>query len=592
MTMSGTRYAGSLGMLALVLTVACDGQTRATALRPGDAVAESPLRVAVTLPTDLADGALDGRLLVMISAADEGEPRFQVSDAVTTAQVFGVDVDGWVPGTEAEIDGTVFGYPAPSLGHLPAGTYRMQALLNRYQTYARSDGHTVKLPPEMGEGQQWARKPGNLYSTPVEVRIDPTSSETIRLSLDQEIPPITPPQDTEWVKHVRMRSDLLSDFWGTDVYLGAHVLLPAGFEDNPDARYPLAVFHGHFPADFGGWRTTPPDTSTDCVYSARFDLDCYNHVQDSLAYDLYQDWTRPDFPRMLVIEVQHANPYYDDSYAVNSANIGPYGDAITHELIPYIEEQFRGIGEGWARFLYGGSTGGWEAMAAQVFYPDDYNGAFVACPDPIDFRAYTVVNLYEDTNAYFTEGAFRRTPRPGRRDYLGHVSVTLVETNHRELALAENGRSGDQWDIWQAVYSPVGDDGYPKPIWDKVTGEIDAEVAEYWKQNYDLSYILRRDWATLGPKLEGKLHIYVGDMDNYYLNNAVYLTEEFLESTTDPYYAGEVDYGDRAEHCWNGDQTRGNGLSRLRYVQQYVPRILERIEEAAPAGADLTSWRH
>ncbi|MFT5434985.1 MAG: hypothetical protein ACI9OJ_005701, partial [Myxococcota bacterium] len=374
---------GLLGLVALLglIAVGCDDASRSRASRPAVAVPVEPtdLNFAVSFSDEMSAEALDGRLLLLISAAEDGEPRFQVGDAVSTAQVFGVDVEGWGPGTEAEIDGTVFGYPAQSLAHLPAGSYRVQALLNRYQTYTRSDGHTVKLPPEMGEGQQWARKPGNLYSTPIEVRVDPRNDETIRITLEHEIPPIEGPADTEWVKHIRMRSDLLSEFWGTDVYLGAHVLLPAGFDENPNAHYPLAVFHGHFPADFGGWQTTPPDDSTDCVYSARFDLDCYNHVQDSLAYQLYQDWTAPDFPRMLVMEIQHANPFYDDSYAVNSANIGPYGDAITHELIPYIEAQFRGIGEGWSRFLYGGSTGGWEAMAAQVFYPDDYNGAFVAC---------------------------------------------------------------------------------------------------------------------------------------------------------------------------------------------------------------------
>jgi hypothetical protein len=294
---------------------------------------------------------------------------------------------------------------------------------------------------------------------------------------------------------------------------------------------------------------------------------------------------------MLVVQIQHANPYYDASYAVNSANLGPYGDAITHELIPYIEKQFRGIGEGWARFLYGGSTGGWEAMAAQVFYPDDYNGAFVACPDPIDFRAYTVVNIYEDANAYWIEGPFRRTARPGRRNYLGHVSATLEQFNHLELALGSRGRSGGQWDIWQAVYSPVGDDGYPRPIWDKRTGTIDREVAGYWRERYDLSWIMRRDWAILGPKLRGKLHIYVGDMDNYYLNNAVYLTEQFLKSAIPP-YGGVVDYGDRAEHCWNGDHERGIAYSQLRYVQMYVARILERVEESAPSGRDLRSWRY
>jgi hypothetical protein len=375
------------------------------------------------------------------------------------------------------------------------------------------------------------------------------------------------------------------------MHLGAHVLVPHGFDEHPEARYPLMIFHGHFPADFGGFRTAPPDPDLACERSERFGVDCYNRIVQEEAYDFYRRWTAPDFPRFLIVEIQHANPYYDDSYAVNSANLGPYGDAITYELIPAIEERFRGIGEGWARFLYGGSTGGWEALAAQVFYPDDYNGAFAACPDPIDFRAYTQVDIYDDDNAYTVRGPFGAVERPGMRDYLGTVTATLRDFNRLELVLGTKGRSGEQYDIWEAVYSPVGDDGYPARIWDKLTGEIDHRVAEHWKK-YDLRRVMEEGWATLGPKLAGKIHLYVGDMDNFYLNNAVYLTEAFLESTTDPHYAGEVDYGDRAEHCWNGDHENSNAISRLRYNTMYVPKILDRIQKTAPEGADLTSWRH
>jgi hypothetical protein len=250
------------------------------------------------------------------------------------------------------------------------------------------------------------------------------------------------------------------------------------------------------------------------------------------------------------------------------------------------------LGTGWARFLYGGSTGGWEALAVQLFYPDEYNGAFAACPDPIDFHDYTTVNLYSDRNAYYQEGTFGRVARPAHRDWLGHVQSTVEGYNHLELALGSHSRSGEQFDIWEAVYSPRGSDGYPARIWDKRTGEIDPEVAAYWREHYDLGHILQRDWKTLGPKLVGKIHLYCGDMDNYYLNNAVYRVEAFLEATTDPYYAGEVDYGDRAEHCWNGDHEHGNHISRLRYNTMYLPKILERIEATAPRGADLTSWRY
>jgi hypothetical protein len=550
------------------------------------------LRFAVSVSPEKSATPLDGRLLLMISNDPSAEPRFQIADGAKTQLAFGIDVEGLAPGEDAIIDSGVLGWPLDSLRDVPKGRYRVQALLHKYETFHRKDGHVVKLPMDRGEGQQWNRAPGNLYNEPVEVNLDPDLDETVSLVLDQEIPPIPDPPETKYVKHVKIESKLLSEFWGRPMHLGAHVLLPEGFDEHPEARYPLMIFHGHFPYDFSGFREEPPDPNLEPDYSERFRWKGYNRTQQEHAHQFYKEWTGPGFPRVLAIEIQHANPYYDDSYAVNSENLGPYGDAITYELIPEIERKFRGIGEGWARFLYGGSTGGWEALGVQVFYPDEYNGCYAACPDPIDFRAYTVVNLYENQNAYVLDSDWKKTPRPGNRDYLGHVSATLQEMNRRELVLGTKSRSGQQWDIWEAVYSPVGDDGYPKPIWDKKTGVIDKEVAAFWRENYDLSYILKRDWAKLGPKLEGKIHIYVGDMDNFYLNNAVYPIEEFLESTKAPHYGGEVDYGDRAEHCWNGDHTRPNATSRLRYHQMFIPKAVERMEKTAPSGADLKSWRY
>jgi len=548
--------------------------------------------IEVSFSSELEQQAVDGRVILMLSKNLDGEPRFQVRPGVKAIQIFGLDIDGLEPGVPVRFDASVFGYPIESLGDVPQGSYQVQALLHRYETFDRADGHTVKLPMDRGEGQQWNRAPGNLYSTPMEIDFDPGSNEVVRIELDQVIPPIEPPVDTQYVKHVRIQSELLTEFWGRPMFLGAHVLLPHGYEEHPEARYPLMIFHGHFPRDIGDFRTEPPDPELECEHSERFRIDCYNRIQQEEAYAFYQKWISPDFPRFLVIEIQHPNPYYDDSYAVNSANLGPYGDAITHELIPFIEKEFRALGQPWARFLYGGSTGGWEALAVQVFYPDEYNGAFAACPDPIDFRAYLLLDIYSDANAYFVEGPFRRIERPSRRDWLGQVSVTMRGESLWEFVLGTKNRSGQQLDIWEAVYSPVGDDGYPKPLWDRRTGVIDPEVAAYWRENYDLRYILERDWKQLGPRLVGKIHIFTGDMDNYYLNNAVYLTEAFLESTTEPYYAGVVDYGDRAEHCWNGDHGNPNHISRLRYNTMYLPRILERIESTAPEGADLTSWRH
>jgi len=550
------------------------------------------LRFGVFFTKEKSKEPLDGRVLLMVSADPSREPRFQISDSPNTQLIFGIDVDGLKPGEIAEVDRSVFGYPLKSISDIPVGEYWVQALFHLYETFHRADGHTVKLPMDRGEGQRWNRAPDNLYSVPQKVRIDPEKDEMIKIALDKKIPPIPEPKDTKYIKHVKIQSKLLTEFWGHPMHLGACVLLPEGFDEHPEAHYPLVINHGHFPYTFSGFRETPPDPNLKPDYSERFDLKGYNRIVQEYDHKFYKDWTSRDFPRMVVIEIQHANPYYDDSYAVNSANLGPYGDAITYELVPYIEKKFRCLGEGWARFLYGGSTGGWEALAAQVFYPDEYNGCYAACPDPIDFRAYGIVNIYEQKNAYYVESRWKRTAKPGRRNYLGEIGSTLEEMNHRELALGTKSRSGDQWDIWQAVYSPVDEDGYPKPIWDKSTGEIDHSVAEYWRENYDLRYILERDWKTIGPKLKGKIHVYCGDMDNYYLNNAVYLIEEFLKNTKDPYYDGVVDYGDRAEHCWNGDHTRPNAISRLRYHQMFIPKILERILKTAPAGADLKSWRY
>jgi hypothetical protein len=544
----------------------------------------------ITIPDSLSGGITDGRLILMLSANPDKEPRFDISDGPKTQQAFGMNLENWKKGEKIPFSADAFGYPITRLADFPSGEYYVQALLHSYETFKLSTGKTVKLPMDRGEGQQWNLAPGNLYSTPQKVTIG--KSGNIDIILDKKIAPIEPPKDTEWVKHIRLKSKLLSEFWGRDIYLGAHVLLPKDWNTKTDVKYPLAIYHGHFPADFDGFRTMPPDTTLPCEYSARFKLECYNRIVQQEAYDFYKIWSGPDFPRVLAIEIQHPTPYYDDSYAVNSAAQGPYGDAITYELIPYIEKEFRGIGEGWARFMYGGSTGGWESLAAQVFYPDEYNGCYAACPDPIDFRAFTVVDIYKDKNAYFLESNFKKTPRPGQRDYLGHVSATLQEVAYRELVLGDKSRSGQQWDIWEATYSPVDNDGYPKRIWDRITGDIDPEVAAYWKENYDLSYIMKRDWPKIGNKLKGKIRIYCGDMDNYYLNNAVYLTEEFLENTTDPYYDGEVDYGDRAEHCWNGDHTQPNAISRLRYHRFFIPKWVNDLEKNAPKGVNLKSWMY
>ncbi|MBS1853702.1 MAG: hypothetical protein JST79_22610 [Acidobacteria bacterium] len=545
---------------------------------------------SVSFPKSRSDQALDGRILLLLSTDPSAEPRMQISESPNTQMIFGVDVDGMQPGQTKVLDDSAFGYPVRYLHEVRPGEYYVQVVLHRYETFHRADGHTVKLPMDRGEGQHWNLAPGNLYSTPRKVTV--TTDGNVAISLDQEIPPIEPPRDTKYIRHIKIQSQLLTQFWGRPMFLSANVLVPEGFDTHPEARFPLILSEDHFNYDFDGFRTEPPDPDLKPDYSERFHISGYNRIQQQEAYKLYQQWSGANFPRVLIAQINHANPYFDDSYAVNSANLGPYGDAIETELVPAIEKQFHGLGQGWARFVYGGSTGGWESLAVQVFYPEHYNGAFVACPDPVDFRGYMTVNLYQDKNAFYIEGPHARVPQPAARDYLGRIYATVQSANQYELALGSHARSGEQYDIWQAVFGPVGEDGYPRPILNKETGVIDPAVAAYWKQHYDLSAILQRDWATLGPKLQGKLRIYVGSADTYFLNNGVYYLEDFLKTTKNPPYDGEVKYGDRAEHCWNGDPTQPNYLSRLHYHTMYLPTIVERMEKTAPKGADLKSWRY
>jgi hypothetical protein len=550
---------------------------------------QKPLRFEVSFQASLHAGPADGRVLLVISKKGDPEPRMQVGEALDTAQMFGTDAENLAPGQAAVIDEAAPGYPRESLRDVPDGEYFVQAVLSVYETFHRSDGHVVKLHMDQGEGQHWNLSPGNLYSEPKKVRIERSSGNTLRVELTKIIPPISPPKDTKYIKHFRIESQLLSKFWGRPMYIGGVVLLPDGFDEHPDARYPVMYYQGHFTKSFATpveFRETPPPA----------DLKDYDRTVAAYSYKFYQDWTAGRLPRMLIVSIQHANPYYDDSYAVNSANVGPYGDAIIQEFMPYVEKTYRAIGEPWARVLYGGSTGGWEALAQQVFYPDVFNGSWCDCPDPVDFRAYETVNIYKDGNAYFMDSPWKLVPRPSDRETDGMLVATMQDDARMEAALGSRGRSTEQLDIWQAVYSPVGSDGYPQPIFDKATGTIDHQVAEYWKEHYDLRYIMERAWKTLGPKLVGKLHIKVGTRDTYYLDRAVHLLESFLESTKDPgkgpYYGGDFDYGPDQPHCYSGDPTVPVKISRLTINQRFMPQMEAWMLKTAPKGADVKSWRY
>jgi hypothetical protein len=572
-------WRSSARRLGLALALSTLPASLAVLLPTVSAATASGPSIEVSFPRSLDAGALDGRLLVVISRTDNPEPRFQVGPGLTSRPLFGIDVDGLQPEQPAIIDATARGYPIERLDSIPAGDYYVQAVLNVYTTFRRADGHTIKAHMDQWEGQHWNRSPGNLMSDIQRVHIDPEVPTRITVRLTKRIPPVDVPADTTYIKRVKFKSEILSKWWGHDMYLGALVVLPEGFESHPDARYPVAYNHGHFQLTFNNWSETPP--AADLTGAAR--------AQAEAGYQFFQDWKSGRLGRWLIVLMQHPTPFYDDSYAVNSANNGPYGDALTQELIPLVEQRFRAMAQPWARIVYGGSTGGWESLAWQAFYPDMFNGAWAFCPDPVDFRYFQLVNIYEDRNAFYPNNEWKQEPiRPWQRSLDNQVAMTQRDASHFEEVLGTRGRSGQQMDIFMSVFGPAGSDGYPRLLYDKWTGEIDRGVTDYWRDHYDLRDILQRGWLTLGPKLAGKLHVYMGDTDTYYLEEAAYQLKAFLEGTTDPPYGGSFEIGQHRPHCYSGEPAFPG-----QWAEQHVfPEMLERILNTAPPAADVTSWRY
>ncbi len=523
-------FVSAVGALALLLSAVSQAHGQAA----------SVTRFRVSFPASAHADRITGRIFVMISDNTELEPRMQIGRQ--GVPFFGRDVEQLSPGRPGVIDQTDLGSPIESLRDLPAGEYYVQAMVNIYSEFRRADGHVLWMHDDQWEGQHFNISPGNLYSEVERVRLDPGEGFDIELSASNVIPPIEIPPDDEWVKRFRFESPMLTEFWGRPIYLGATVLLPRDY-DRETMSYPVLYNQGHF--------------------SLR------NPLRFEVGGDLYNEWIKDDFPRMIAVTFQHPNPYFDDSYVVNSVNVGPYGDAILQELIPEVERRFRIIGEPRARLLDGGSTGGWESLALQVFHPDFFGGVWSYCPDPVTFTNVEGIDIYEDVNAYYKQHKWRRVPTVNSRETDGTMRMTSRQRNYYELAQGTKGRSAQQLDIWSAVYGPIGEDGYFEPLWDKRTGEMNSEVAQYWKENYDLLEYMKREWSWLGPKLVGKIHIYTGEMDTYRLEQAAIQMEQWMKTTENPHYSGFFMYGDRKPHCWSGPVTKAE---RLKEMAQYMLR--------------------
>jgi hypothetical protein len=539
------------------------------------AIAHAPLvpaqgpRFEVSVSPGVSAAPLTGRLVVFVSKLAQPEPRLALSPR--GAAIFAVDLDQLPSNQPAVVDDRAAGYPM-SLAALPPGDYYVQALINVYSQVHRADGKSIWVHMNDGQIEFFNDAAGNLYSEPRRVHLG--AGDTARLSITRVLPRKQRPADTEWLKHVTVQSRKLTQFWGRPVYVHATVLLPKGYAEHPNARYPSVYALGHGRTPFSFTTTPPQDTRARINPITGLEHGSYT----------YQAWNSDSFPRLIAITLEQQTPYFPDSYSVNSANNGPYGDAIVEEVIPYLEERFRIIRAPYARQLEGASTSGWQTLALQLRHPDFFGGAWVLQPDPIDFTRYITTNIYADSNAFaFSIGQFETAERGFQRTTDGQQLLTLRDLSRFESVLGTRGRSGYQLEGWEAVYGPVGADGYPVPLWDKSTGAIDRAVAHYMRDNgYDLRTYAETHWPTLGPKLAGKLHVFAGDMDDFWLNLAVYKFEDFLKSTSNPRSEADFTYGRPMKgHSWHAWTWA-----------QFLRLVGDKVRAGAPAGENTAQWSY
>lgn len=544
------------------------------------APAQSP-RFEVTIAPSAHAGPLTGRLIVAVSKLEKPEPRLIISPRGPA--VYGVDLDQLPAGKSTVVGNSATSYPM-QLSELPPGDYYVQAVVNVYQQFHRSDGHTIWVHMGDGRVEFFNFAGGNLYSDVQKVHIDGHS--TIKLTVDHVIAEEPRPADTRWLKHVKIQSQLLTKFWGHPVYIYADVLLPKGYDEHPNTYYPIVFPLGHAPTPF----SFNPDSASERRGGEQNPLELrrgarINRVSGlESGYDFYTQWVSDSFPRVIAVTLEQATPYFADSYSTNSANDGPYGDAFVQEVVPYLEQHFRIIPKPYARQVEGASTSGWQTLALLLQHPDFFGGGWVLQPDPIDFRHYQLTNIYSDTNAFtIPNGMFTPAERQFQRTTEGQVVITTRQLSHFEDVLGSHGRSGYQLEAWEAVYGPVGADGYPVAVWNKQTGVIDHTTAAYMRDHgFDLRAYAQRNWSTLGPKLAGKLHFFAGDMDNYYLNLAVYDFQDFVDSTSNPHSDADFTYG---------RPMKGHGWHSYTWAEM-VKKMADAVKREAPAGESTAAWSY
>jgi len=481
-----------LGFLAALLLAGCAGwPPTAMTKANGETASQELPRIVVSFPARVHPQPVTARVLLFFSRSGDKEPRYAFS-FFDLQPVYAVDVTSLTPGTAVVFSPekfnlpTALAFPGPP-DELEPRTYYVQALIDLDRTR-----------PNFSTG------PGNLYSRVVKCRWPASKRKIVELTTDRVVQDEPAPKDTDWVKLVEIRSKLLSDFHGREVKLRAAVILPSTYSKESDRRFPTVY---EVPG-FGGDHT-----------SAWWYLDG----------DAGRRWQSGDCPVQMLRVVLDPQVPLGHSVFANSANNGPVGDALVQELIPEIEKRFRAIPHAYARFVKGHSSGGWASLWLQVTYPNFFGGCWSTSPDPVDFRFFQTMNIYEDRNGHWTREGY---PRPLSRD-LGKVAVTFAQVNHWEYVVGY----GYQLDSFNAVFSLRGADGGPRPLMDKLTGAIDPEVAEHWKR-YDIRRLLEENWSSLEPDLKGKLHVIVGAWDNFYIETAVQALGDFLKTTD---YQGYVE---------------------------------------------------
>lgn len=436
----------------------------------GNRGASAAMAFRLVMPADAAPAAHAGRLYVFVSQREAPEPRFG-PDWFDPEPFFAIDVEPPRPGDAFVIDDRAHGFPEP-LSRLPPGDYRAQALLATH--------------PDV---QDHARGPGNRYSDIYEISVRRGRNETIELELTHVVAEAAPLEHPR-IRQLKPRSELLSKFHGRDVYERAAVVLPEGYDESPDKRYPV-VFA--IPG-FGGSERDAPR---------------------------YLPFVDAGDQGLILVALSGQCQWGHHVYA-DSATNGPRGQALIEELIPHIDREFRTVDSPGARFVMGHSSGGWSSLWLQVEYPEVFGGVWSTSPDPVDFRDYQRIDLYaRPPQNMYVDAKKQRRPiaRRGETAFLWYDSFARMDD--------VIGRGG-QLRSFEAVFSPLDEQGLPRKLWNRNTGAIDPATADAWK-SYDIRLKLEREWPQIGPLLEGKLHIVTGELDTFYLEGAVELLEAALE---------------------------------------------------------------